>query len=123
MDIEYKLVEHQKKFLMSDKPTVVLNCGRSSGKTFIASLIAALKLNEGKRMFVWAQDYSRLEQNLLNEIGNRLEEMKIKYHRNYNNHVITSGKGIIYGLSYENIEACRGCPGGWPPPQPRRWPC
>lgn len=108
MDIEYKLVEHQKKFLMSDKPTVVLNCGRSSGKTFIASLIAALKLNEGKRMFVWAQDYSRLEQNLLNEIGNRLEEMKIKYHRNYNNHVITSGKGIIYGLSYENIEACRG---------------
>lgn len=108
MEIEYKLVEHQKKFLMSDKPTVVLNCGRSSGKTFIASLIAALKLNEGKRMFVWAQDYSRLEQNLLNEIGNRLEEMKIKYHRNYNNHVITSGKGIIYGLSYENIEACRG---------------
>lgn len=108
MEIEYKLVEHQKKFLMSDKPTVVLNCGRSSGKTFIASLIAALKLNEGKRMFVWAQDYSRLEQNLLNEIVNRLEEMKIKYHRNYNNHVITSGKGIIYGLSYENIEACRG---------------
>ena len=46
MDIEYKLVEHQKKFLMSDKPTVVLNCGRSSGKTFIASLIAALKLNK-----------------------------------------------------------------------------
>lgn len=108
MDIEYKLVEHQKKFLISDKPTVVLNCGRSSGKTFIASLIAALKLNEGKRIFVWAQDYSRLEQNLLNEIGNRLDEMKIKYRRNYNTHVITCGKGVIYGLSYENIEACRG---------------
>lgn len=108
MEVKYKLVPHQKKFLLSDKPTVVLNCGRSSGKTFIASLIAALRVKEGKRLFVWAQDYSRLELNLLNEIANRLDEMHIKYHRNLNSHVITCGKGAIYGLSYENIESCRG---------------
>lgn len=108
MEVKYKLVAHQKKFLLSDKPTVVLNCGRSSGKTFIASLIAALRVKEGKKLFVWAQDYGRLELNLLNEISKRLEEMKIPYHRNYQTHVITCGKGTIYGLSYENIEACRG---------------
>lgn len=108
MEKHYKLVAHQKRFLLSDKPTVVLNCGRSSGKTFIASLIAALRLKEGKKLFVWAQDYSRLEQNLLNEITARLDEMKIRYHRNFNTHIVTCGNGVIYGLSYENIEACRG---------------
>lgn len=108
MEMHYKLVAHQKKFLLSDKQTVVLNCGRSSGKTFIASLIAALRVKEGKRLLVWAQDLNRLEQNLLKEIAARLDEMKICYRRNLNTHVITCGNGVIYGLSYENIEACRG---------------
>lgn len=106
--MHYKLVAHQKRFLLSDKQTVVLNCGRSSGKTFIASLIAALRVKEGKRLLVWAQDLNRLEQNLLKEIAARLDEMKISYSRNFNTHVITCGNGVIYGLSYENIEACRG---------------
>ena len=108
MEMHYKLVAHQKRFLLSDKQTVVLNCGRSSGKTFIASLIAALRVKDGKRLLVWAQDLNRLEQNLLKEIAARLDEMKIGYHRNFNTHVITCGDGVIYGLSYENIEACRG---------------
>lgn len=108
MEMHYKLVAHQKRFLLSDKQTVVLNCGRSSGKTFIASLIAALRVKEGKRLLVWAQDLNRLEQNLLKEIAARLDEMKISYRRNFNTHVITCGNGVIYGLSYENIEACRG---------------
>lgn len=108
MEKHYKLVSHQKRFLLSDKQTVVLNCGRSSGKTFIASLIAALRVKEGKRLLVWAQDLIRLEQNLLKEIAARLDEMKISYRRNFNTHMITCGNGVIYGLSYENIEACRG---------------
>ena len=108
MEMHYKLVAHQKRFLLSDKQTVVLNCGRSSGKTFIASLIAALRVKEGKRLLVWAQDLIRLEQNLLKEIAARLDEMKISYRRNFNTHMIICGNGVIYGLSYENIEACRG---------------
>ena len=59
MEVVYKLVPHQKKFLLSDKPTVVLNCGRSSGKTFISSLIAAIKVHEGKRLFVWQRESAR----------------------------------------------------------------
>lgn len=108
MEKHYKLVAHQKRFLLSDKPTVVLNCGRSSGKSFIASLIAALRVKEGNKLLVWAQDYKALSENLLSEIVKRLDEMKVKYNYNQNAHKITCGKGIIYGLSYENIEACRG---------------
>lgn len=108
MEKHYKLVAHQKRFLLSDKPTVVLNCGRSSGKSFIASLIAALRVKEGNKLLVWAQDYKALSENLLSEIVKRLDEMKVKYNYNQNSHKITCGKGIIYGLSYENIEACRG---------------
>lgn len=108
MEKHYKLVAHQKRFLLSDKPTVVLNCGRSSGKSFIASLIAALRIKEGKKILVWAQDYKALAENLLAEITKRLDEMRVIYHYNQNSHKITCGKGIIYGLSYENIEACRG---------------
>lgn len=108
MEKHYKLVAHQKRFLLSDKPTVVLNCGRSSGKSFIASLIAALRIKEGKKILVWAQDYKALAENLLAEITKRLDEMRVVYHYNQNSHKITCGKGIIYGLSYENIEACRG---------------
>ena len=108
MEKHYKLVAHQKKFLLSDKPTVVLNCGRSSGKSFIASLIGALRIKEGKKILVWAQDYKALAENLLSEITKRLDEMCVNYHYNQNAHKITCGKGVIYGLSYENIEACRG---------------
>lgn len=109
MEVEYKLVEHQKKFFLSNKPTVVLNCGRSSGKSYIASLIAALRLKEGKRIFVWAQDFAALSENLFVEIMKRLDEMGIKYKHNANSHKITCGKtGVIYGLSYENVEKCRG---------------
>lgn len=109
MNVEYKLVEHQKKFFLSNKPTVVLNCGRSSGKSYIASLIAALRLKEGKRIFVWAQDYGALSENLFVEIMKRLDEMGIRYKHNANVHKITYGKtGVIYGFSYENVEKCRG---------------
>lgn len=108
MEKHYKLVAHQKKFLLSDKPTVVLNCGRSSGKSFIASLIGALRVKEGNKILVWAQDYKALTENLLSEITKRLDEICVNYHYNKNTHKITCGKGVIYGLSYENIEACRG---------------
>ena len=108
MELHYKLVPHQKQFYLSKKPTVVLNCGRSSGKSFIASLIAAIKVKEGNKLLVWAQDYKALSENLLSEIVKRLDEMHVAYYYNQNSHKITCGKGIIYGLSYENIEACRG---------------
>lgn len=109
MDVHYKLVAHQKKFLTSNKPVVVLNCGRSSGKSYVASLVAALRLKEGKRIFVWAQDFKALSENLMVEIIKRLDEMRVLYKYNANAHKITCGKtGVIYGFSYENIETCRG---------------
>lgn len=105
--VTYKLLPHQKKFLVSDKPTVVLNCGRSSGKSYIASLIAALKVEQGNKILVWAQTYKALSENLMTEIVNRLNEIGAKYNYNTSKQKITCGKGTIYGLSYENIETCR----------------
>lgn len=42
------------------------------------------------------------------EITRRLDELKIKYSYNKGAMKISYKKGVIYGLSYENIEACRG---------------
>ena len=112
MDIRYKLLAHQKRFLQSTKNFTVLSCGRSAGKTFVASLLAALKLIQGKRLLVWAQNYKALSENLMTEIVKRLDEMKVPYHYNSSAMKITTNNGTnngtIYGLSYENIEACRG---------------
>lgn len=108
MNINYKLLPHQKQFLQSAKKFTVLNCGRSAGKSYIASLLAAIKLVQQKRLIVWAQNYKALSENIMAEITNRLEEMHVSYDYNRGSQKITFNKGIIYGLSYENIEACRG---------------
>ena len=108
MKITYKLLPHQKRFLQSQKKYTVLSCGRAAGKSYIASLLAAMKLVEGKRILVWAQSYKALTENLMHEIVNRLNEMHLKFSYNQGSQKITFEKGIIYGLSYENIETCRG---------------
>lgn len=108
MKITYKLLPHQKRFLQSQKKYTVLSCGRAAGKSYIASLLAAMKLVEGKRILVWAQSYKALTENLMHEIVNRLNEMHLKFSYNQGSQKITFEKGVIYGLSYENIETCRG---------------
>lgn len=108
MDITYSLLSHQKKFMQSTKHFTCLSCGRGSGKSYVASLLAAMKLIQGKRLIVWAQTYKALSENLMTEIANRLDEMHVRYDYNRGSQKITYKKGTIYGLSYENIEACRG---------------
>lgn len=109
MNITYRLLPHQKRFLQSKKKYTVLSCGRSAGKSYIASLLAAMELIRGKRILVWAQSYKALTENLMHEIVARLYEMGVKFNYNQGAQKITFGKkGVIYGLSYENIETCRG---------------
>ena len=108
MDIEIKLLEHQRKFLESNKPRVLLLGGRASGKSYIASIAAAINLLQGKRIIVLAQTFAALQRNIFAEITARLDEWKVEYHYNSTGMVIKIGKGICYGYSYENIEALRG---------------
>lgn len=108
MNITYKLLPHQKKFLQSTKKFTVLMCGRGAGKSYVASLLAAMKLIQGKRVIAFAQTYKALSENLMTEIVKRLDEMHVKYDYNRAAQKITYKKGTIYGLSYENVDACRG---------------
>lgn len=112
MRFSYKLSEPQLEFVNSEARFTIFNAGRSSGKTFAASLIAARALLSQKKVIVFAQNFKALSENLMVAIDERLSEMtghlgKI-YKFNPNSQKITYGKGSIYGMSYENIETCRG---------------
>lgn len=108
----YKLSGPQLEFVNSDARFTIFNAGRSSGKTFAASLIAARALLSEKKVIVFAQNFKALSENLMVAIDERLSEMtghlgKI-YKFNPTLQKFTYGKGAIYGMSYENIETCRG---------------
>lgn len=109
MNINFKLLKHQKEFLTAKEKFVCMLCGRGSGKTYIASLLCAIKLIQGKRLIVFAQTAKALEENLMAEIVNRLNEIiPRQYEYNKTTKKITYKNGTIFGFSYENIEACRG---------------
>lgn len=108
----YKLSRPQLEFVNSDTRFTIFNAGRSSGKTFAASLIAARALLSQKKVIVFAQNFKALTENLMVAIDERMNEItghlgKV-YKFNANSQKMTYGKGAIYGMSYENIETCRG---------------
>ena len=104
-----KLTKPQLKFITSKSQFTCMLCSRSCGKTFVASLLAAKCLFEQKHVMIFAQTKNALAENLMTEIRLRLTEMGITdYKYNGNTQKITYKDGIIYGFSYENIEACRG---------------
>ena len=81
-------------------------------KTYAASLLCALKALNGERVLVFAQGYKALTENLFGEILKRLDTII-----GYGNYTYNKGKvkinipktnGTIYGLTYENIDSCRG---------------
>lgn len=108
MNIEIALLPHQKSFIRSNSNKVLLLAGRATGKSYVASIVAAMNLLQGKRMIVLAQTFSALQRNIFQEIVNRLDEWNIEYNYNRSSMFIQIGKGICYGYSYENIESLRG---------------
>lgn len=113
MQIKYKLSAPQREFVTSDARFTIFNAGRSSGKTYSASLIAARALLSEKKVIVFAQNYKSLTENLMVAINQRLQEMTDHigpnvYSFNQSSMKFTFGRGAIYGMSYENIETCRG---------------
>lgn len=108
MDIEISLLPHQKSFIQSNSNKVLLLAGRATGKSYVASIVAAMNLLQGKKIIVLAQTFSALQRNIFQEIVNRLNEWHIEYNYNRSSMCIQTGKGICYGYSYENIESLRG---------------
>lgn len=108
MNIEIKLLKHQRAFLESKSNKVILLAGRATGKSYVASIAAAMNMLMGKRLIVFAQTFSALQRNIFAEIVNRLDEWKVSYNYNKSSMIISVGNGICYGYSYENIESVRG---------------
>ena len=109
MKVKFSLLKHQKEFIKSDAKFTCMLCGRGSGKTYVASLLCALSLVQQKRLIIFAQTADALRENLMTEIRMRLDEIiPGKYKYNQNTSKITYKQGVIYGFSYENIEAVRG---------------
>ena len=108
MNIEIKLLKHQRAFLESKDNKVLLLAGRATGKSYVASIAAAMNMLMGKRLIVFAQTFSSLQRNIFAEIVNRLDEWKVSYNYNKSSMSISVGNGICYGYSYENIESVRG---------------
>lgn len=106
--IQYKLMEHQLKLVHSSSKQVCMFCGRQVGKSYVASLLAALKLIQGKRVVLFAQTFKALKNNLCREIRKRLQEMKVRYKFDKSDLTFEYGEGNIYCFSYENIEPARG---------------
>lgn len=109
MQIKYKLLPHQKQFIKSTANTTVLLAGRGAGKSVVASFVALLSLLKQQRIIVFAQTSQALRENLMTEIRRRLDEV-IPGQYKYSDSVqkITYKKGVIYGMSYENEDRCRG---------------
>lgn len=109
--IKFQILPHQRKLLTCKKHFIAMICGRGGGKTFAASLLCAMKAINGERVLVFAQGYKALTENLFNEITKRLDTILGFGNYIYNKgqvKISIPGKGVIYGLTYQNIDACRG---------------
>ena len=120
-EVKYKLLPHQKRLLNSNSSFTAMVCGRrlkGAGKSYISSLLAALKLIQGERIIVFAQNYRSLTENLLYEVTLRLDELighnAYRYEKGKkitllsNSSVASKRHGAIFGATYENIDAVRG---------------
>lgn len=109
MNITYKLFRHQKEILSSKDPILYARCGRGSGKSFIASLLAVLAMIKGERVICLGQTSQSIREVLVPEMLARLNEIipgQFIYNKTSNK--ITYKKGIIYLGSYESLESIRG---------------
>ena len=81
----------------------------NSKKKLIVKNQELLSLLKQQRIIVFAQTSQALRENLMTEIRRRLDEVipgQYKYSETVQK--ITYKKGVIYGMSYENEDRCRG---------------
>ena len=107
-EINYKLFPHQLKLMNSKSPITYMVCGRAAGKSYAASLLIVKTFLEGKNVIALAQSRQSLKDVLFTEILTRLNELGIEVHYNQQSMRISYGNAIIYGGSYESLEAIRG---------------
>lgn len=110
MDVRLTLLPHQKRVFLSDRMFAGICGGRGSGKSYMLSALAAMSLCQGQRILVLAQNYRSLADNIFAEINSRLLEWGLSPKFNLNTMKITvpGSDGVVFGMSYENLDAVRG---------------
>lgn len=103
-----ELLPWQLKLINSNSKIAGLYTARGAGKTFYLSVEALTSLVNQERCVIFAQNYKALSMNIFTAILKRCQENAVKATFHAGNMTITYGKGIIYGFTYENINAVRG---------------
>ena len=105
---EVSLLPWQLQLMTSDARVAGLYTARGAGKTFYLSVEAMVSLVNQERCIIFAQTHGALIMNIFAAIMKRCEENGIPAEFNEGKKIITYGKGIIFGFSYENVDAVRG---------------
>ena len=110
MDVELKLLPHQRQLLASHSARSLLLCGRGAGKSFVLSAMTLLYLLQGKNVMVGGQRYDTLHDTLYAEIKrmatdwniyDRIEWREAPMQMRFAGH-------FVYFGTYESVDASRG---------------
>lgn len=102
------LLPIQKNLYASNKNIAGIYSSRATGKTYVMSWLITLAILKGEKSLAFSQTYKSLTQNLFDEVIKRFAELGIEPNYNRGSMSISYNKGLCYGFSYENEEACRG---------------
>lgn len=108
--MEVRLLPVQKRLLDSASPFSGIYGGRGLGKSYILSVLAVKNLFEGRSSMIWGQNFRSLKDVLFDNIKSRLSEWGLfdSVSVNMSDMTIAHGNRRIIGMSYENLDACRG---------------
>lgn len=110
MNVELKLLPHQRKLMKSTAKKSLLLCGRGAGKTFGLAIMILLTLLRGLSVLVGGQRYDTLHDTLYAELKKMatdwgvysfIEWRESPMQMRYNG-------AVVYFGTYESIDACRG---------------
>lgn len=110
-DVRLKLFPHQRRFITSKKPIVVLCGGRGCGKTEAAEDVIDLALLKGERCLVTAQTYSILKKNIFSRVVSGMyDKFVVKPRALQHDMQIDFGKGsaFFWSADTKNPDSVRG---------------
>ena len=106
--IKCNFLPHQKKCFNSKQQIAGMVGSRGLGKSVYLSVEAIFEILRGGKVLLFGLNYKALKLTLFGEVIKRFREIGIEPQVSYGEMSIKYGDGALYGLTYENIEACRG---------------
>lgn len=110
-----ELLDHQLKFLQSQKKFTLLLAGIGAGKSFVGSHYAINKtiMEPGVTGFIGANTYSQLQRSTLAALFSVLNDVSIPFSYNQQKGLLRINETDIICATMENYEVHRGIEIGW----------